>query len=95
MPSFFIGSSSNEDSDKISDKFSSKPARPDCFGVTRLEERKKFPIDLQWRKCCPEHSIFTFNQIFFKLDDNQDSHKVSDEFEFWSDLSIQVRVTSL
>ena len=36
-------------------------------------------------KWCLQGSLFIFDRIFVKLADNQDSHKISDEFEFWLD----------
>ena len=42
----------------------------------------KFPIDLKW---CLQASPFIFDRIFVKLAGNQDSHKISDEFEFQPD----------
>ena len=38
------------------------------------------PIMGKW---CLQASSFIFYQIFVKLAGNQDSHKISDEFEFW------------
>ena len=36
-------------------------------------------------KWCLQASSFIFDWIFVKLAGNQDSHKISDEFEFWLD----------
>ena len=36
-------------------------------------------------KWCLQASSFIFDRIFIKLAGNQDSHKISDEFEFWLD----------
>ena len=43
---------------------------------------KSFPIDLQWRNSCLEDRAFTFDRIFFRFAGNQDTHKISDKFEF-------------
>ena len=39
------------------------------------------PIGLQWEKCCEHSSAYIFDRIFFILEGNEDSHKISDEFE--------------
>ena len=36
-------------------------------------------------KWCLQASLFIFDGIFIKLADNQDMHKILDEFEFWPD----------
>ena len=48
-------------------------------------ERLKFSHRLIMGKWCLQASSFIFDRIFFKLAGNQDSHKISDEFEFWLD----------
>ena len=45
------------------------------------------------KKCCGHDSAFSFDQIFFKLADNEDSHKISDEFDFRPDRTIRFGVT--
>ena len=62
----------------------------ELFTLERPKEKN--PIDL-WRKCCPAYSIFTFDQIIFKLAGNQGSHKTSDKIEFWLDQTIHVGLT--
>ena len=39
-------------------------------------------------KWCLQASLFIFDRIFVKLADNQDSHKISNEFEFQLDQSV-------
>ena len=56
------------------------------IGLFALELLAFFSIDLKWRKCL-EDGTFSFEQIFFKLAVNQDSHKILDTFEFRSDLT--------
>ena len=46
-------------------------------------------ITVIWRKCCIRDNVFTLNQIFFQFADNQDRHSISDEFEFWLDLTME------
>ena len=48
-------------------------------------ERLKFSHRLIMGKWCLQASSFNFDRIFFKFACNQDSHKISDEFEFWLD----------
>ena len=48
-------------------------------------ERLKLSHRLIMGKWCLQASSFTFDRIFVKLAGNQDSHKISDEFEFWLD----------
>ena len=50
----------------------------------------KSPIDLLWRKCCPDDCDFTFDRIFIKLADNKDRHKISDKFNFGPVLNIDI-----
>ena len=48
-------------------------------------ERLKISHRLTMGKWCLQASSFIFDQIFVKLAGNQDSHKISDEFEFQVD----------
>ena len=36
-----------------------------------------------WRKCCGHNSTLIFDRIIIKLASNEDSHKISDKFEFF------------
>ena len=45
----------------------------------------KAPIDLQWGKWCLHLVSVAFDSILFILTDNEDMHKISDEFEFRPD----------
>ena len=45
-------------------------------------ERLKISHRLIMGKWCLQASSFIFDRIFVKLAGNQDSHKISDEFEF-------------
>ena len=45
-------------------------------------ERLKISHRLIMGKWCLQASSFSFDRIFVKLAGNQDSHKISDEFEF-------------
>ena len=45
-------------------------------------ERLKISLRLIMGKWCLQASSFIFYQIFVKLAGNQESHKISDEFEF-------------
>ena len=45
------------------------------------------------KKSCGHNGAFLFDIIFVKLADNEDRHKISDEFECGSDLFINFRVT--
>ena len=56
-------------------------------------ERLKISRRLILEKWCLQASSFIFDQIFVKLAGNQDSHKISDEFEFWLDRISHFRVT--
>ena len=40
---------------------------------------------LDLRKCCPDDSDFSFDRISISLADNEDSHKILDEFDFGLD----------
>ena len=71
-----------EDSHKILDKFDFGPDRTLHFGSYSSLSNEKVSVNL---KCCPEDSNFTFDQIIFKPAGKQDSHKISDEFEFRPD----------
>ena len=42
---------------------------------------------------CPEYILISFNWNFMKLADNQDRHKISDEFDFQPDWTIDFGVT--
>ena len=44
------------------------------------------------KKCCGHDSAFNFDRIFFKLADNKDRHKISDEFDFGPDRTIRFGV---
>ena len=44
-------------------------------------------------KCCPDDSDFIFDQIFIRLIDNEDSHKILDKFDFGADRTKHLRVT--
>ena len=48
-------------------------------------ERLKISNRLIMGKWCLQASSFIFDRIFVKLAGNQDSHKISDEFEFQLD----------
>ena len=50
------------------------------------------PIGLQWEKCCEHPSAYIFDRIFI-LAGNEDSHKISDEFEIWVDSTMDCRVS--
>ena len=53
------------------------------------------PIGLLWKIVCEQRSFFIFCWILMKLSDNNDMHKISDEFENWSDRTNDCRVTFL
>ena len=90
----FVTLAGNEDIHKISDKFDFGPNRSIHFwSYCHWATEKDFPIDLQWRKCCPDNSYFTFDRIFINLAGNQDSYKILDEFEFRQDRIIHFGVT--
>ena len=56
-------------------------------------ERLKISHRLIMGKWCLQASSFIFDQIFVKLAGNQDSHKISDEFEFRLDRMSHFGVT--
>ena len=56
-------------------------------------ERLKISHRLIMGKWCLQASSFSFDRIFVKLAGNQDSHKISDKFEFWLDRISHFRVT--
>ena len=74
-PSFIIVSSSNlQDTSKaIKSQTSSNfgHIHPLTLELPALEHRKK---------CCGNHSTFSFDWIFFKLADKEDRHKILEEF---------------
>ena len=51
------------------------------------------PIELQWEKCCEHSSAYIFDRIFFILAGNEDSHKISDNFEIRVDSTMDCRVS--
>ena len=56
-------------------------------------ERLKISHRLILGKWCLQARSFIFYRIFVKLAGNQDSHKISDEFEFWLDRISHFKVT--
>ena len=52
-----------------------------------------FPIDFEWGKWCLYLFSVTMNSDFIKLTGNEDRHKISDGFEFWSYLTSHFGVT--
>ena len=46
------------------------------------------------KKCCEHVSASSFNQIFFKLADNEGRHKILDEFDFGTDQTFRFQVNS-
>ena len=50
------------------------------------------PID--FGKCCPDDSNVIFDRNFIRLAGNEDSQNILEEFEFGSDRTIHMRVTS-
>ena len=58
----------------------------------RLDYSHQSYLPLSEEKHCiwpfPEHSLLSFNLIFMKLADNMDRHKISDEFKFRPDWTI-------
>ena len=70
----------NEDMHKILEEFD---FQRDWTLTTELAalERLKISHGLIMEKWCLQASSFIFYQIFVKLAGNQDSHKISDEFE--------------
>ena len=56
-------------------------------------ERLKISHNLIMGKWCLQASSFIFDRIFVKLAGNQDSHKISDEFEFRLDRISRFGVT--
>ena len=89
----FVNLAGNKDSHNITDEFDFGPDQTIHFRVTRPWAMKNFPIDLLWKKCCQQDSAFTFDWIFFKFTGNQDSHKISGEFEFRPDPMLHFGVT--
>ena len=55
--------------------------------------QQKAPIDLQWGKRCLHLFSVVFDRIFFILAGNEDMHKISDEFEFPPDRTIDYGVS--
>ena len=55
--------------------------------------QQKVPIDLQWGKWCLHLFSVVFDPIFFILAGNEDMHKISDEFEFRLDRTIDYGVS--
>ena len=55
-------------------------------------EHLKISHRLIMGKWCLQASPFIFYRIFVKLAGNQDSHKISDKFEFWLDRISHFRV---
>ena len=51
------------------------------------------PIDFEWGKWCLHLFSITMNSVFIKLTGKEDRHKISDEFEFRSYLTIHFGVT--
>ena len=51
----------------------------------RFSWQQKAPIDLQWGKRCLHLFSVAFDPILFILAGKKDMHKISDEFEFWTD----------
>ena len=51
------------------------------------------PIDFEWGKWCLHLFSVTMNSDFIKLTGNEDRHKISDRFEFWSYLTSHFGVT--
>ena len=74
----------NEDMHKVSEEFDSRPDWTTDYGVSCLE-RLKISHRLIMGKRCLQARSFIFDRIFVKIAGNQDSHKISDEFEFWLD----------
>ena len=53
------------------------------------------PIGLQLEKCCEHSSAYIFDRIFFILEGDKDSHKISDEFEIRIELTMDCGVSCL
>ena len=60
--------------------------------TTELAASKKIPR-LIMGKWCRHASSFIFDQIIIKVAGNQDSHKISDEFDFGPDQTTHFGVT--
>ena len=90
-PLFFIGSSSFLQVTRttiISRRgLNFSQTRPLTVELAALEFLKNHYFVL-W----PLSSTFNFNQIFFILGSNKDSHNISDEFEFQPDSNLDCRV---
>ena len=61
-----------------------------CFEADWIKKfwcpwQQKAPIDLQWGKWCLYLFFVAFDPILFILADNEDMHKISEEFEFLPD----------
>ena len=72
------------------------PSRPSCMKIASelwLLWQLIGPIDLQWEDAFEQRSFFIFCWIFMKLADNNNVHKISDEFENGSDWTNSGRVT--
>ena len=80
----FLELAGNEDRHKIWDEFEFRPDRTSPYRVRCPWASEKFPTDIMG-KWCLQPSSFIFDRIFVKLSGNQDSHQISDEFEFRSD----------
>ena len=66
---------------KISDELDFRPDWTTDYKFAALEHLK-ISHRLIMGKWCLQASSFIFDWIFVKLAGNQDSHKISDEFEF-------------
>ena len=60
---------------------------------TLVTTATKCPTDIEWGKCCPSDSDFIFEQILIKLASNENSHKISDKFDFGPNSTNGMRVT--
>ena len=59
--------------------------------------RSYLPLSI-WKtavKCCQHSSTYIFEQIFFILSCNKDSHEILDEFEIWRDSTMDCGVSCL
>ena len=65
------------------------PGRLDCW----LQSYLPFSAEKPHIWPCPEYSLLSFNWNLMKLADNLDRHKISDEFKFQSDWTIDFGVT--
>ena len=84
----------NQERHKSSFEFDFGPNQMTHFGVTCPWASKKFPIDLQWEKCCLHASSFIFDQIIIKVAGNQDMQfDFGPEFDFGPDQTTHFGVT--